>query len=273
MRGLGNESYDNPSFGMGWWVQRALDPAHDRAYKRIARMGQKHKPEPKLIIDYACGAALLIRKLIKTFSSAQIVGLDESVLGLDGGRQLLREMHLKQSDADRISLHRAVLPKDNPQLPKADLLFFSFPDFRGGSSRNMVSSLRKTYPEDWAATQTLHKALKKAGLSPAAAAEIFYKRMATRHYASLVKRGGNVVRVEYAQCSRNNCEDATLAEMDWIDGISRPPKESDIKQRRLFNILESRFYKDAAVMADVFQQTNNEADREGGYLITAFKKL
>jgi SAM-dependent methyltransferase len=268
-KNLGDESYDIPEFGMGWWRERAEEPHHDKAYKRIAKAGFVQIPAAKRIVDYACGSGLLIRKLIRRFPDAQIIGLDESEHGLAAADQMLGESKLPKGGRERVALHRALLPFEAPIMPKADLLFFSFPDFRGGLSDKIVRKLRKAFPEDWAAAKAQRKELKVIadGIEPSEAAEVFFKRMATRHYASLVKRGGVVVRVEYAQCKRSACDKVALAEMDWIDGLTKRDASP-----RLFSIIDSAFHRDDVVMSDVFHQTGNEDDQFGGYLITTFRK-
>src|SRR6185295_7485105 len=74
----GRKSYDTPVGD--WWEGRSSDPAHQRAYARIADFlaGRFGSRQPRLIVDYACGNGAFLPHLAARFPRTRIVALDGS---------------------------------------------------------------------------------------------------------------------------------------------------------------------------------------------------
>jgi ubiquinone/menaquinone biosynthesis C-methylase UbiE len=109
-----------------WWRKRAFDGAHARAYKNIsAFIRDSYAREPKLIVDYACGAGNLLFLLSRRFPNSKLVGLDGSSYLL--GQALRRMRSLPHDCARRIELIETTLPNMNLLRGQADLAIFCFP--------------------------------------------------------------------------------------------------------------------------------------------------
>jgi hypothetical protein len=264
---VGTASYDADEFGTPWWLARARDAAHRRAYRQIAAFAAAHaprRPVPRLIIDYACGPGLLIRELHRVFPAARIVGLDESASAIAAAESVLTEAGIADG---RVSLRRLALPAYPIRgLPPADLVFFSFPDFRGGDTRANLAHWRARCPADWDAGGDLRRRWRQEaeqGVPPRR--ETFFKRVAGRNLRQLCRPGGRIVRVEYSNCTRAGMDEVTLAEMRWTEGCLSAP---DGDPRHVLSRERASRYVRSGVMRDVYLQTRAADDREGGYLIT-----
>jgi len=268
---LGDASYDEHEFGHPWWFSRARDKAHQRAYRNIVDFGAKFLPEkPREIVDYACGPGMLIRELARKFPDTVITGIDESQECLDAAAEVLREAGFDPSD-DRFRLLRRRLPNLDVEGPQADAAFFVFPDFRCGKVKKTVDYWARIYPADWQATKKLRK--KVAAMFEKGEVEesrdLFYKRMASRHLHRLVEPGGIVVRVDYSECHRDECDEDLNKVLEWEEGCRKPAKGFP-KGLRFTEMLDSRFFR-SKVMEDVYEQTEDPDDKEGGFMVTAFR--
>ena len=110
-----------------WWLGRASDPAHGRAYSKTAcYIHDSIGRSPRLIVDYACGAGHLLTRLAWRFPNAEVIGLDSSRLLLDLAR--LRVTRMGPLFARRVRLIATRLPRPSGPPIRADLAVFAFPN-------------------------------------------------------------------------------------------------------------------------------------------------
>src|SRR5262245_61844390 len=107
-----------------WWLHRAEDAAHRRAYRRIADYIADSFPRPpRTIADYGCGAGHLLAQLARRFPRARLTGYDASLPLLDAARQRLTLA------GRRTELVATVLPDFSLPRARTDLVIISFPNF------------------------------------------------------------------------------------------------------------------------------------------------
>ena len=266
----------NGSVGQ-WWLERAADSAHQRAYRNIAgfiRASISHSP--RLIVDYACGAGDLLSLLSRCFPQSRLVGLDGSSLLLY--RALQKVARLPRSCSRRISLIETALPAGRVVRERADLVVYCFPnmtpasieeDMHGGGfcldegDRRVAESLSKAkdpgddgseVPDPQGAQHTLE-----------------YGRSIAKNLRGLLARGGICLRAEYATTRRHEWSPLELAQVSFEEGSLDAPIDG-VEPRVWFRVLASAYFR-SRVLEDVFQQTGDERDRSGGYLITVLRAI
>ncbi len=272
---LGSASYDNHEHGNAWWEARAKDKPHQDAYKNIAKfIAKKVKKQPERIIDFACGPGFLIKHMHEQMPNAHIVGLDESEQAIDAANQYLSSV-LNQEQLNQISCKQMPLPNFQTGLRKADVVVFSFPDFRISGEQKWLKKWKQVFPKDWEESKAVSKHLKKLYDDEvfSDAVELFVKRVASRNIISLAKKDALIVRVEYSGCKREECDPCYLEEMAWYECTNAEFKALKGKRRDKFThakFIKSKFYK-SKVILDVYEQTKDKDDKKGGFFISAFK--
>jgi len=154
---VGDEGYDDDEFNTPWWLERASDKPHKRAYQAITELGKKHRPQAGHIVDYACGPGLLVRELLSSYPEAKITAIDQSKEAIDVAPDVLKRAGFDDRALKRVKLLAEDLPNFDLKLPKADLLFFLYPDFRGGNNDDNVNYWKTVFPRDWVATTYLRR--------------------------------------------------------------------------------------------------------------------
>lgn len=277
MHKLGDYSYDNHDFGTAWWLERAQDKAHQAAYKRIVKYSAKFlDKEPKHVIDYACGPGMLLRYLRRQFPESRISAIDESEQAIIGARDVLRRSRLDPDDK-HIHFVQDSLPHFNLGLRKADIVYFCFPDFRIPETRPVIKYWREQFPQDWDATKKLRQKLLRDGADPELLDDnfdCFRKRLAGRNLRQMVKRGGLMLRVDYGSCSRDECEENMLKQIAFCEGsLCRKRWDKDTRKDLVFAELLDSVYVPSAVINDVYAQTGNSKDTEGGFFISVLRAV
>jgi SAM-dependent methyltransferase len=261
-----------------WWLSRAADGPHQRAYVNIADFIRHSTPhDPGLIVDYACGAGNMLSLLCRRFSRSLLVGLDGSSLLLDRAEQRLSR--LPRSCARRISLIETSLPGPVSLRRRADLVVFCFPNMMpsrleekekgpgshlGKGDRKIakyLSRAREPRSEDcddyWDSRSTM--------------LALEYGRSISRNLRSLLVRGGICVRAEYATTRRHEWSALELLHVSFEEG-SLDTSVNGIRPRRWFRVLASAYFR-SRVLEDVFEQTGDARDTGGGYLITILRAI
>jgi len=246
-----------------WWLERSTDAAHRRAYKNIAAFIQNSFVRlPKVIVDYACGAGNLIFLLSCCFPFSKLVGLDGSSLLL--GSAMRRFSRLPRSRAGPISLIETALPSIDLLRAQADLVVFCFP--------NMVHSSAGPEMKSW--TTCLSKDDREIAESLAQGEDahvLMQSRCISLNLRQLLLWGGICVRVEYATMQRHELSRPELLQVSFEEGSLDFPVQGR-KPRQWFRVLASAYFR-SQVLEDVYQQTGDDRDRNGGYLITVLRAI
>lgn len=242
----------------GWWRERAADRAHGRAYRNIAGFIRASLPrEPRLVVDYACGAGQLLARLAPLFPHTRLVGLDGSDALLD--LAAARLARLPGGRTAEVTLARTLLPMSRPLGEKADLAVYTFPNMMPAREEAPGADLDR---DDREIARRL--ARDPGGESDPTLLE--YGRSISRDLRRLLRRGGLCIRVEYADSRREEWEPGVLQQVAFEEGSLDQPIDG-LRPRTWFRVLASAFFR-SRVMEDVYEQTGEERDRSGGYLIT-----
>jgi SAM-dependent methyltransferase len=274
--GLGREFSYNGRVAR-WWLKRASDDAHRRAYRNIAAFVRaSFVREPRLIVDYACGAGHLLSALSRRFPDSKLVGLDGSSPLLDLAER--RFSRLPPDRAQRISLMETPLPNLSLLNNRADLVTFCFPNMMPSSDeeeiRGSASQLSKA--DRWIAEKL---SLATDGCDeetelpdPSAIRDTLERnRRISCNLRRLLIRGGICVRVEYATMHRHEWPPLELQRVSFEEGAL----ETEIEGKApdiWFRILASAYFR-SRVLEDVYQQTGDRRDKNGGYLITVLRAI
>lgn len=249
-----------------WWYDRSLDRAHALAYRKIADFIRASYPNPpKLVVDYACGPGNLLSLLSVRFPQSQLVGLDGSSFMLGLARK--RFSSIPSRCAERISLIETALPNLDLMRGKADLAVFCFPNMVPAPSEESTdhgSFLNKT-------EQAIARQLSCSAEYSEAQASLEYGRRISYNLRRLLVKGGICIRVEYASMHRHELAPAELTYVAFEEGSL--DQRVDGKRARQWFRLRASAYCRSRVLSDVYEQTGDERDRRGGYLITVLEAV
>jgi SAM-dependent methyltransferase len=245
-----------------WWLERSAEAAHRRAYRNIADfIKDSFARPPGMIVDYACGAGNLLALLSCRFPHSKLVGLDGSLLLL--GSALQRFTRLPRSCSRRISLIETSLPNFDLLRGKADLVIFCFP--------NMVPSFAEE-KQEWGSWLDKNDREIAGNLAfPEDPYILEQSRCISLNLRRLLARDGICVRVEYATVQRHELSLPELTQVSFEEG-SLDYEAEGILPRQWFRLLASAYFR-SKVLEDVYQQTADERDRNGGYLITVLRAV
>ena len=281
----GAKSYDK---AVGeWWVRQSEDASHKRAYdevaKHVAAQARRIGAAGGIVIDYACGNGKLLERLVKRLPHARLVGIDGSTKLLE--RNAARLVSLGH-DADlcsvraafsargpRVRLVQSLLPAFQFAKGEADVAVFCFPNITASSAdqprydRNgykhrrdvavatMLARFREMDPEDEVSTWSRDEHYD----------DLMSNKVISRDLRAMLRKKGVLVRVEYSNCERHE-----LSELfQWRSLFAEGALEKPIKEQRaelLFKYLRSR-YRRSNVILDVYHQTGDKDDKEGGYFV------
>lgn len=230
---------------------------------------------PRLILDYACGAGNLLSLLSHRFDRSKIVGLDGSIFLL--GLALRRVSRLPLECARRISLIRTPLP--NPKLlrGRADLVLFCFPNMIpiGNSGARLEASLLSGNEREIARRLSIAREPgvkdKRSHDSRLVRLNLEYGRCISHNLRQLLVPNGICVRVEYAKTQRHEWSSLESQRVGFEEGTLEVPVDG-LTPRNWFRVLASSYFR-SRVMEDVYQQTGDKRDRNGGYLVTVLRAL
>jgi SAM-dependent methyltransferase len=256
------EEFPYNSESAHWWLQRSLDGAHKHAYRSIADfIRASYSGDPRLIIDYACGAGNLLSLLSFRFPHSKMIGLDGSSFLLGMARR--RFSRLPAGSARRISLAEVPLPNFSLQRNRADLVVFCFPNMTPYSDEDeaLQEGLRR-HAGDWMIAKELE---------PEVPHVLEWNRSISHNLRLLLIRGGICVRVEYATMQRHELSPSELMHVSFEEG-SLDIEVKGKKPRQWFRLLASSYFR-SRVLEDVYEQTADERDKNGGYLITVLRAI
>lgn len=265
-----------------WWVERSLDDAHRRAYRRIADFVRaSYTREPRTIVDYACGAGNLLSLLSLRFPRSRLVGLDGSYLML--GLALRRVSGLPSSASSRVSLIRTPLPNLGMMRGECDLVTYCFPNMMPSAAKGEEVHRSAVLSErDRMIARTLTaKALSGTGsgsmrrIDPrdirANQESLELGRSVSLNLRRLLQPDGICVRVEYASARREEMSSVELDQVCFEEGSLDDTVEG-VRLRPWFRVVASAYFR-SRVLEDVYQQTGDRRDRKGGYQITVLRAV
>lgn len=253
-----------------WWYRQATNGIHAYAYRNIADyIRESVRDEPELIIDYACGAGNLLTRLLLRFPHSRILGVDGSSFMLRLARQRLNSHPTR--GGERVTLLESALP--NPSLPEgiADLAVFVFPNIVPSEAVDDTSRNEARLSED---------ELRVArGLAdepdPDHRREVYSTllrdRLVAHNLRRLLKPGGLCVRVEYANCRRDELPNHEILRTAFEESSS-DVVWSGRTAPASFMLRASSYFR-SNVMEDVYHQSEDETDREGGYFISLMQAV
>jgi len=230
---------------------------------------------PARIIDYACGAGHLLTRLCWRFPQSRFVGIDGSSFLLDRARRKLECMG--HPATSRVRLVHARLPDARLRLARAGMAIFAFPNMVPSSGgQDSLGSGAALSDDERAVAEALAcwDDPDQSGLRDRPEAVLHWLlsgRLVSLDLRRLLIRGGICVRVEYAKVKRHELSRADLMRISFEEGSL----DSEVNGRaapQLFRVLASRTYR-SRVVEDVYQQTADENDRTGGYVITLLQAL
>jgi len=253
-----------------WWNEQAKDKAHKEAYENIAKFAKRYVKHPKLIVDFACGGGEILTKVQKQFPKSQLLGIDGSEKFLESAK--------KKVNSQKAHFVQSFLP--NFSLPKgeADLIFFTFPnivpdpdeqpyydehgyeDPSDDKVADYLAHAREEDPDDETVGDESED-LKDTLLS---------NKVISRNIRSLLKKGGYFIRVEYANAPRDELTELVEARTAFEEGSLEVIKNK--KPVQLFKKIKTQYFK-SDVILDVYHQTQDETDKEGGYFITLLQAI
>ena len=253
-----------------WWNKRAQDEAHKAAYENIAKFAKRNIKHAKIIVDFACGGGEILTEVQKQFSKSQLLGIDGSEKFLESAKRRVNSPHAH--------FVQSFLP--NFSLPKgeADIVFFTFPNIVPDPDEqpyydehgyedvkdNKVADYLANVLEDDPDEETV--ADEPEGLKDT----LLSNKVVSRNIRSLLKKGGYFIRVEYANAPRDELTDLVEARTAFEEGSLEVIKNK--KPVQLFKKVKSQFFK-SEVILDVYHQTQDETDKEGGYFVTLLQAI
>ena len=273
--GLGREFSYNGEVAH-WWRERANNEAHTHAYRKIAafiRASFAH--EPRMIVDYACGAGHLLAALSRSFPNSKLVGLDGSSVLLDLAER--RFSRLPADRAQRILLIETPLPNLHVIKERADLVIFCFPNMMPSSDEEeaCAGGFSLSMNDQWIA-EKLSLAIdcdeEESRPDPSVIQSTLERnRKISCNLRNLLIRGGICVRVEYATMQRHEWAPLDLQRVCFEEGALDSRIENKLSDQ-WFRVLASAYFR-SRVLEDVYQQTGDNRDRNGGYLITVLRAI
>ncbi len=250
-----------------WWNSKANDAVHARAYRNIAAyIRASVVRQPRVILDYGCGAGHLLARLLPLFPDSLLIGLDGSSILLNLARRRLGR--LRPECRERVRLIETTLPARDFSCTKADLVVYVFPNMVGPGSRLGCGSIGRA---EKAMAQYLAREGDCEDKPESIRAFLLMGRSISRDLRRLVRRGGLCVRAEYAGARREELSKLEFTRISFEEGSLDVPVDGRCP-RQWFRVLASAFCR-SSVIGDVHQQEGKRRGGHGGYLITVMRAL
>jgi len=155
------------------------------------------------------------------------------------------------------------LPRLNLLRERADLVIFCFPNMMTFSDEEFVPEDGfRPNRDDWAITKYLEPDNPNA---------LQWHRAISYNLWRLLAPDGICVRVEYATVNRDELSPPELQMVSFEEG-SLDTRVGSRMPRQWFRVLASAYFR-SRVLEDVYQQTEDERDQNGGYLITVLRAV
>jgi SAM-dependent methyltransferase len=265
----GPETY-NKTLGT-WWLNQSNNRPHGYAYRKIAEhLSSFFGHPPKTIIDYGCGGGHMLTRLYRRFPDSHLIGIDGSSLMLEvAGKRL---QYLGREWKQRVELIETELPDFSLRCGKADALLFVFPnivpleeeleeeddlhDRKDLAVAEYLADAREPDPEEETVEDDDETLLDS----------LLTDHLISRNLRGLLEKGGVCVRADYANAPRNELTELVQQRLAFQEA-SLGEAVNGFRATQLFTVVGSSYHR-SKVLEDVYHQTRDETDKEGGYLIT-----
>ncbi|HXI04046.1 MAG TPA: class I SAM-dependent methyltransferase [Candidatus Saccharimonadales bacterium] len=261
-----------------WWRERSEDRPHALAYRNIASfIGRLRLPPNPVILDYACGHGSMLLRLYKRFPNARLIGVDGSSVQIEKARNRLRRADRRA--LDRVRFIESHLPDFSLPRGLADLVVFTFPQIVASPDEQpyydkhgyrhpvdrvvgkALARMREPDPEDETGDDDPDELFD----------ELMTNRVVGRNMRQLVRDGGLCVRVEYSNSIREGLTQLVQDRTAFEEGsLDRP--YAGRKAERYFEYLFGDYHR-SRVIEDVYHQTRDRTDMEGGYMTAVLRAL
>jgi methylase of polypeptide subunit release factors len=262
-----------------WWRRQSHNRAHALAYRTIATfMSTLRLSARPTILDYACGSGSMLIRLFRQFPKARLIGVDGSGVLLEQARRRLRR--LNRNALDRVEFIETQLPDFTIKKGLADVVVFTFPQIvvhpdeqehydRHGYKHpadtvvgKALAKMREPEPEDEPPGNQGPESIFD---------ELMTNRVIARSQRRLLKDGGLCVRVEYSNSNREGLTQLVQDRTAFEDG-SLERAYGGRKSEQFFKYLWSEYHR-SRVIEDVYHQTRDKSDMEGGYMISVLRVI
>lgn len=262
----GLEAY-NTNVGQ-WWARKTRSAAHAAAYLNIANhVVQCASKRTGLIVDYGCGAGLLMRRLVDELPAWKFIGIEGSKVMLRNAETWARAK--RKSRPASIEFRLAKLPDFSVSIPQADIVVFTFPNIVTVADERR--QFEKTFRNDRDIAGLLAMKQEQGEGVEALYDSLFMSRVVSRNLRALLRKGGLCLRVDYSQGARKE-----LGRFDRLSTLfeegSLNRKRSHLKPQQFFKLRYSHYYP-SAVIRDVYDQTKDKDFLEGGYLVSLLQAV
>jgi len=254
-----------------WWLNQSKNRTHGYAYRKIAEhMSSFFGHPPEKIIDYGCGAGHMLTRLYRRFPNSHLTGIDGSSFLLEvAGKRL---QYLGREWKQRVELIETELPDFSLPVGQADALLFVFPNIVPPEEpEEEDDDLHHT--DDLAVAEYLAQAREpdpeeetveddEETLSDS----LLTDNVISRNLRGLLKKGGVCVRADYANALRSELTELVQQRLAFQEASLAEPVNG-VRATQLFTVVGSTYCR-SKVLDDVYHQTRDETDKEGGYLMT-----
>ncbi len=252
-----------------WWVEKANDDAHRRTYRHSVKWTRRKLDRvPASILDYACGAGHLLKRLRKAFPRADLIGYD-------GAAKLLEKAQKRLDDDPGLELVRKILPDlDDPRSP-VDLTVLCLPHLLPFDEGETVHAYADGHRAELRAAREVVDTMREEGLWEAddpvewQVGNLIFERMVARHLRRLTHAGGHCVRIDYTEAAYHEIDDTYRDYIRFSQGACTSVR--GVRVPRFFTQTADT-YRESAVISDVSDQTE-EYDGDGGYMIRLLKAV
>jgi hypothetical protein len=169
------------------------------------------------------------------------------------------------------------LPNMNVLQGKADLAIFCFPNMVPFPDEGNLPANCRLSENDRQVAKSLSLAADPGDSdfwlrdAPANQHALEQGRCISLNLRRLLAAGGVCMRVEYATMRRHELSPVELAHVSFEEGSLETSVEGR-KPRQWFRLLASAYFR-SDVLEDVYEQTGDARDRNGGYLITVLRAI
>jgi len=96
-------------------------------------------------------------------------------------------------------------------------------------------------------------------------------KVITRNLRGLLRPGGICIRAHYANAPREKLTKLVKQRLAFEEGSLHTVVDG-AQAEQLFSLMDCKYFR-SKVAEDVFHQTGDESDKEGGYLLTTLKAV